>query len=383
MTPPKSMLEKLLNELASYWQMSSQTRQFEDRLHAVCAQYPRLFDMVENRVVTQLFKFSPTASVAGLDGEQFHEWLKSLGPLMLQHEEERLAAEKRRQEAQEEREKAASLLKIVRAARTCTRQQKPCRHPEEEREKLHRQRSEKASRIDRLVSKMQAAQRADRQQIIDFMQARNIRSLVHFTRIENLESILQHGIIPRAHLAGDFVFNDEHRFDGFLEASSLSISFPNYKLLYTHQCHNPGKNWVVIGIRPEVMLELPCLYFHSNAARTDIRKDEESLIKRMGIIGLKTMFYDDHPAGRCLCEENWTTDPQAEVMAFGTIDPKYFMRVVFKHADPRSHTLLRSRFPGLGQFTGGSFFNPRADWQRWTSASADAFHDTDLELLYG
>lgn len=68
---------------------------------------------------------------------------------------------------------------------------------------------------------------------------RNIRWLVHFTRIENLESILENGLLPRNNFEGLDVqplTNDAFRLDGFLEATSLSIESPNYRMFWKCRC---------------------------------------------------------------------------------------------------------------------------------------------------
>lgn len=83
--------------------------------------------------------------------------------------------------------------------------------------------------------------------IQEIIQNRGIVKLYHFTNVENLQSILCNGIVPRATLTSDqraFEYNDKIRGDKILEASCLSISFPNYKLLHTLKCNNAEKNFV-------------------------------------------------------------------------------------------------------------------------------------------
>lgn len=61
-------------------------------------------------------------------------------------------------------------------------------------------------------------------------QRRGVFQLVHFTRVENVESILDHGIKPVSQLINDnstFIRNDNMRLDNHLDAISMSISFPN------------------------------------------------------------------------------------------------------------------------------------------------------------
>lgn len=68
-----------------------------------------------------------------------------------------------------------------------------------------------------------------------FVVERKIKYLVHFTRIENLSSIMSYGLIPVASLSErriDYVNNDLYRIDGFENATCLSIQFPNYKMFH-------------------------------------------------------------------------------------------------------------------------------------------------------
>jgi hypothetical protein len=68
-----------------------------------------------------------------------------------------------------------------------------------------------------------------------FVAERQIEYLVHFTRIENVTSILQYGLLPRDQLekilgplSRQVIVNDHQRFDEHQNASCLTISFPNY-----------------------------------------------------------------------------------------------------------------------------------------------------------
>ena len=75
------------------------------------------------------------------------------------------------------------------------------------------------------------ADRTDR--IREIIENRRITSLLHFTRLSHLNSILECGIVPRDELrkrGQPFEPNDERRWDGATDASSLSISWPNYKM---------------------------------------------------------------------------------------------------------------------------------------------------------
>lgn len=60
-----------------------------------------------------------------------------------------------------------------------------------------------------------------------------IEYLVHFTRMENLNGILEYGLKTRQSLENEkvnFYFNDSTRFDNFTNTISLSVTSPNYQM---------------------------------------------------------------------------------------------------------------------------------------------------------
>lgn len=229
------------------------------------------------------------------------------------------------------------------------------------------------ARIDALKNAMLERQRGDSEEIRQFVQERNITSLLHFTRIENLPGILASGIIPRAAHPDGIQYNDDQRLDDFLDASSFSVSFPNYKMFYRYRCLNPDLNWAILAISPEALLDHPCLFFPSNAASNRFRHENDGERNaRMGLSGLTSMFSDE-PAG--LREERglplaWTTDPQAEVLVFGTISPQRFKTVVLFRADAVAAKSIQERQPNTHLIVGGPLFNARADYQYWQTAGA-------------
>jgi len=112
---------------------------------------------------------------------------------------------------------------------------------------------------------------------------RNIRWLVHFTRVENLESILKNGLIPRNNfeeLDNEPLTNDKIRLDGYLNATSLSIEFPNYRMFWKCRCDAkekdsiPHETWVVLGIKTSVLWEKDCAFCLTNAAHNIITQTD-------------------------------------------------------------------------------------------------------------
>ena len=157
-------------------------------------------------------------------------------------------------------------------------------------------------------------------QIQQFCTERGITKLFHFTRIENLRSILREGLLSRETLdtrGQQYCFNDEYRLEGHKNAVCLSISFPNYKLFYKYRVESGNHiQWIVLHIDAKVLWRLDCAFFHTNAAAsamTSISLDEHKEFN-----ALEAMFLNA-PEKRRALDNNEPTDPQAEILVFSPI----------------------------------------------------------------
>lgn len=111
-------------------------------------------------------------------------------------------------------------------------------------------------------------------------------------KMENLDTILQHGVLSRERLNAlgiPFEQNDDMRLDNCLNASCLSISFPNYGLFYK-QRRQYDTVWVVIVLEPNILWEKDCLFCPDNAASTDV--SSLSREDRRGIEAFRLLFND-------------------------------------------------------------------------------------------
>lgn len=98
---------------------------------------------------------------------------------------------------------------------------------------------------------------------------------MHFTRIENLSSILQQGLLGRTLLeerGQDFEWNDPQRLDEHKEAVCLSIGFPNYLMFFNVRERKKRANetndsqWIILFLDVNILWELDCAFFQKNAA---------------------------------------------------------------------------------------------------------------------
>lgn len=178
------------------------------------------------------------------------------------------------------------------------------------------------------------------QAIKKIVQDRNILYLVHFTRIENLDSIFIHGLYPRQdvdtsandpdHPLYDIpepVTNDKKRADYKRNYNCLSISFPNDSLFYKHRTQQGG-NWGVLLLNPSILWEKECLFYSMNAACHIVNQRPIHIFSTAS--ALENMFLNNRYHSReSYLKPCDPTNVQAEVMVKGIIEPEYIMHCLF------------------------------------------------------
>lgn len=187
---------------------------------------------------------------------------------------------------------------------------------------------------------------------------RKIPFLTHFTHIENLESIIKNGIIPKSRIQSeDIVFrgNDQIRLDGNLDFSSFSISFPNEKMFFKYRRINESNNdadWVVLLIDCKILYEKDCLFCHTNAASNAVTTDQ---IKNLKTPDAFNKMFDNERESHLKPYD--PTDVQAEVMIKGTVEPKHIIKYIFSNASLAQS--YRIKFPSIIAEVDPSFFSTR------------------------
>lgn len=170
--------------------------------------------------------------------------------------------------------------------------------------------------------------------IYEIVKYRKITNLYHFTRLSNLDSILNHGLISQKELIESKTIhgciNDNIRLDGYSSGICLSISFPNCHLLNTFMRKYPSDDWIVLEISSDVLWQKECMFFPINAASKLCRDRQPT--EFVGAVAFENMFSN-------VVENKWhhlkrwendclrsydPTDVQAEVICFDRIEPSYF-----------------------------------------------------------
>ncbi len=172
--------------------------------------------------------------------------------------------------------------------------------------------------------------------IKEVIEKRKIPYLLHFTKLKNLESILNKGLLSKSKIDEEgmsVAINDSLRLDYRENAISTSIVFPNYKLFYGFRQIDKDK-WVVLVINPQILLDNKVAFCKHNAA--DARISSTSIEELMTQESFEGMFeeideeIDEERSRRDQKLKDYDpTDSQAEILIFNEIPTKYIAGVVF------------------------------------------------------
>ena len=193
---------------------------------------------------------------------------------------------------------------------------------------------------------------------------KKITRLLHFTTVENMMSIIKNQSIYSV----DFMkkekishsISDSNRLDGKIDYISLSISFPNYKMLHQKR-RGSSDDWVILEINPEILCRQLCLFYKNNAASSKMRNK----LFPSSNVDFRNMFADlnNHRLENELML-NETTDPQAEILVKRKINISYISKALFenKKIEMKYHDQLKDKIKSV---TDPSLFTRRKDWQSW------------------
>ena len=185
-------------------------------------------------------------------------------------------------------------------------------------------------------------QRQDR--ISNIIKTRNITQLVHFTKKQNINSIIKNGLLSIGELKKrnlEYIYNDPERRDDWNYAISLSITNKNLFLFESFKRRQKliDSDFVEIKIDPSVIIDNECIFCDTNAASHtfDIyRQNEEELAILKTWIAFDAMFKktvkrhtlnETGKIKRFNQKPNETTCSQAEICLIGNIQPEKFINL--------------------------------------------------------
>lgn len=191
---------------------------------------------------------------------------------------------------------------------------------------------------------------------------RNIPYLVHFTRYENIENILKHGLQSRKYLTNNsikYIFNDEMRLDNCLDFISCSVAFPNYKLFFKNRKN--GGEWVVFLLKTDILWRKECFFLSTNAASSLAQK--EILNGARNVIALRNMFGNLHLRKEWKLPTFYTTDPQAEILVKGNI-PKSDILAICVQNKEQEIKITEQFGTTVPVKIDCDLYKPRCDWEK-------------------
>ena len=180
--------------------------------------------------------------------------------------------------------------------------------------------------------------------ILNIINQRKITQLIHFTKKENISSILNNGLLSVEELKNknlEYKYNDPERRDDWDFAISLSITNKNHLLFnnFKNRQNLKDSDFMEIKINPSVIIENECIFCDTNAANHTFepyRKDPEKLNDLKiwpafdGIfkdIVIRHYQNDNGKIRRISQKPNEPTCFQAEICLIGKILPENFINL--------------------------------------------------------
>lgn len=203
--------------------------------------------------------------------------------------------------------------------------------------------------------------------IEEIIRQRGIMHLMHFTRVDNLQSILEYGLIPRAFLNEEHAaFNDSYRFDNCENAVCTTIEFPNYKMFYQLRCDNPDTQWAVLRLDAQILTDFDCAFCQVNAGSA--ASFTIPLQERKGAEALAKLYAPvvDGVRRSPLIPASYPTSPQAEVLVFDTIPPDYIEAVYFDNTE--TLRFFKKMAFSVHMSVDEDWFYGRADYRQWQNS---------------
>ena len=214
--------------------------------------------------------------------------------------------------------------------------------------------------------------------IRQFIRKNRINYLTHFTRAENLKSILQFGILPASILRRNRVFSGVYYsslplppvWSSFV---SFNISFPDNKLLMQLQNHQPS-DWVILLIDSRVLHDYPCYFFPDRALSiiSSAPIPGQILNDFQSVKALKDLFSDRDGVKRKELDipPYYPTNPCSEVLCGFPVATSYITQIWFYSEYKFNQWVLSNTEFALKQdknlwACGLQFYSPRSDYTFW------------------
>ena len=212
-----------------------------------------------------------------------------------------------------------------------------------------------------------------------FLKKRKISYLTHFTRIENVRSVLRYGILPRAVVRGNKAMTSAKVYDRGLPIPwtrlvPFNLSLPDYKL-FSELEGTDLSHCAVLLIDAKVLCDFPFYFFTDRAAEFINAAPMPNMFLTEGtrVKDFKALFEDAGEVKRDTLdlESFYPTNPRSELLSFFPVPPSYIRQVCFMNEYKFNQWFLHNT-----EFTlsvkakdfwacGIQYFSPRYDSAAW------------------
>jgi len=207
-------------------------------------------------------------------------------------------------------------------------------------------RDEEMSQILRIFA--QEKQQEASAEVPLFLAAKGISNLFHFTRLENLESIFEYGLLGREDLVRrkiDFFVTDEYRQEPIENGICCSIGIVN-KYMLTKKLNTFSKNLVLLEMSPanELLKNKNYLAIPGNFGRTVHKGRLQQFPEEyLGGKGLMNIYLNQPLRAKYQLHPSEPTDPQSEIIFLDPIEPGFIKRLILpSDAAPTAISYVKS-----------------------------------------
>ncbi len=175
---------------------------------------------------------------------------------------------------------------------------------------------------------------ATKQDLYDYLIAKGVTRLCHFTKTRSFVHIISSsdGILATGYIKPDVKDqNDLDRFDGKLDYVCCSIEYPNswyWKKVKSRDTNEIFREWIILCIDPEIVKHqnikfCPCnaAYYHGRYIKGNVEAFPE-LFKTDLTVGIKNRHRPPKMLSCC------PTDDQAEVLVFSNVPLRYITKII-------------------------------------------------------
>lgn len=200
----------------------------------------------------------------------------------------------------------------------------------------------------RSYSEMMGYRSTEGKKIAEIIMINKVKYLIHFTRIENLNSILEHGILSVQELDSmkiPYINNDFSRYDSRTDCSCFSIEFPNDSLLSSFQKRQTDSSWIIFLIDVSILIAIDIekqFCIHNAASKGISQKVKYNQLQTAE--DFQRMFSNhiefkknngEFHIERKIDKRYLTTSNQAEILIKGIINRDYINGIITRNQEDK------------------------------------------------